>query len=622
MPRNRKPVAWLIGQLLRRRRTVLTAVCLVGVSLSVGVLLNDWRRTRLEVMETFRSDAAEHFERLWEEIEEAVNSGSSVAAFFQTVGSVDRRQFREFVVPHLARAPGLLALIWAPRVPNGARARFEANSRRGWGPGFRIFERGGQAGVRAAGRRPEYFPIYYREALTGTDGSRLVGYDLGGAPAHLEAVRRARDTGRPAMTARLRLIDGGEGVLVYWPVYRSGAPRATISERRLSLRGFVVAVFRIDQLVETSLAQSRTRGIQIALFDEGAPTGQRALYSHASLLKDAPGSWFGRRLLEAQIGSVLHWSSPLEVGGRRWLVSLTPTAAFVGARVGSDIWEDFLLWLVVTGFVGGYLFLLMRRTDEVERLVSSRTQELRQAHDQLLAEVGERTRAEAVARRLTQQVLSVQEEERRHLSRELHDEAGQSLTGLVLNLQLLHAEAPEDQTSLRRRLRDAGALARGTAERIRLLARGLRPPDLDTLGLNASLRGLCHEVARRTGLSIGYSGSDVLSLPDTVTICLYRTLQEALTNVARHAGARHVRVTLQDDAESVRLSVEDDGVGFDTWPLVSPRDPSRGIGLPGMQERLELLGGRLEIASRPGQGTRLVAQVPVMEAESADRVGV
>jgi signal transduction histidine kinase len=622
MARDRNPVAWLIGQLLRRRRTVLTAVCLVGTGLSAGVLFNDWQRTRLEVEEAFRGDATEHVERLREEVEEAVNGGASVAAFFQAVGSVDRGQFKEFVVPHLTRAAGLLALVWAPRVPGEARARFEADRRREWGPDFRIFERAGQAGVKTAGRRAEYFPVHYRETLTGTDSSRIVGYDLGGAPIHLEAIRRARDTGKPAMTESLHLIDGGDGVLVYWAVYRRGAPRATVAERRLNLQGFVVAVFRIDQLVESAFVESHSRGIQMALFDEGAPPGGRLLYSHPSPLADAPRSWFGQRLVDARIESGLQWLGPLGVGGRRWTIILTPTSAYVGARVSPDMLEHFLLGLVVTGFVGGYLFLLMRRTDAVEKQVASRTQDLQHAHDQLLAEVAERTRAEAVARRLTQQVLSVQEEERRRLSRELHDEAGQSLTGLVLHLQLLHAEAPEDQGSLRQRLRDAGALARGTAERIRLLARGLRPPVLDTLGLSASLRGLCDEVARRTGLSIQYTGTDSLPLPDTVTICLYRVLQEALTNVVKHAKARQVKVGLQEDAESVSISVEDDGLGFDTRTSMSSGDASGGIGLLGMQERLEQLGGRLEIASRPRQGTRILAQVPVMGVESANRVCV
>ncbi|HYL80193.1 MAG TPA: CHASE domain-containing protein [Candidatus Acidoferrum sp.] len=615
MPSNRNSWAWIVRQLLQHRRTVVTAVFLVGVLLSVGVLLGDWRRMRLEVEEAFRNDAAEEFGTLRQEIDEAVNSAASVADFFQTVGSVDQQKFQEFVVPHLTRAPGLLSLVWAPRVPDGSRGRFEAECRLKWGTSLGIFEGDGREQARAAGRRPEYFPVYYRESLTGSDNSQIVGNALGGVSTHLEALQRARDTGRPAMTASLPLIDGGDGVLVYYAIYRRGAPRDTVEERRNSLRGIVGAVFRIDQLVESSLKELSARRIDIRLFDEGASAADRLLYSRPSPPKKPRWSWFGQRLLEAQIRSGLQWTSSLDLGGRRWSASITPSAEYVSARVGSKMWANIVLGLVATGLVGGYLLVLMRRTDEVERLVASRTQELQQAHHRLLAEVGERTRAETVARRLTQQALSVQEEERQRLSRELHDEAGQSLTGLVLNLQLLDAEVPKDQASLRRRLREAGALARGTAERIRLLARGLRPPALDTLGLNASLRGLCHEVARRTGLAIEYTGSDVSPLPDAVSICLYRVLQEALTNVAKHACAGQVRVVLQDDAETVILSVEDDGLGFDTRGVIPPRNSS-GIGLLGMQERLDLLDGRLEIVSQPGRGTRVTAHVPVAEADS------
>lgn len=624
MPSDRNSWAWIVRQLLQHRRTVVIGVFLIGALLSVGVLLGDWRRMRLEVEEAFRSDASEEFGTLREEIQEAVNSAASVADFFQTVGSVDRRKFHEFVVPHLTRAPGLLALVWAPRIPDGSRRRFEAECRLAWGTTLGIFERDGREGTRAAGQRAEYFPVYFRETLVGPDSSQIAGYDLGGAPPHLEALQRARDTGLPAMTASLPLIDGGDGVLFYWPIYQRGAPRATVEERRKGLQGIVGAVFRIDELVESSLKELNARGIDISLFDEGASAADRLLYSRPSRSKKPRRSWFGQRLMEDHVRSGLQWTSSLDLGGRRWTASITPSAEYVTARVSPQMWANIFLGLLATGLVGGYLLVLMRRTDEVERLVASRTQELRQAHHRLLEEVGERTRAEEVARRLTQQALSVQEEERQRLSRELHDEAGQSLTGLVLHLQLLDAELPEDQTSLRRRLREAGALARGAAERIRLLARDLRPPGLDTLGLNASLRGLCHEIARRTGVSIGYTGSEVVRLPDTITICLYRVLQEALTNVVRHAGASQVQVVLQDDAETVILTVEDDGLGFDTGGVIPRRSSFQGIGLLGMQERLELVGGWLEITSRPGQGTRLTARIPatVVGAESASRVHV
>lgn len=165
-----------------------------------------------------------------------------------------------------------------------------------------------------------------------------------------------------------------------------------------------------------------------------------------------------------------------------------------------------------------------------------------------------------------------------------------------------------------------------TVEKIRLLARDLRPPGLDTLGLNASLKGLCDSVARQTAVSITYAGAEVSPLPDGVTICLYRVLQEALTNVVKHAHAERVRVRLRNGAESVFLSVEDDGQGFDPGAVKSPGNGdgkgngSRSLGLVGMQERLELVGGRLEIVSRRGHGTRLMARVPARGVEPADSV--
>jgi len=146
-------------------------------------------------------------------------------------------------------------------------------------------------------------------------------------------------------------------------------------------------------------------------------------------------------------------------------------------------------------------------------------------------------------------------------------------------------------------------------EQVRSLAQNLRPPSLDTVGLNATLEGFCLDFAEGTLLAVDYAGAEVPPLPQAVSICLYRFLQEALTNVIRHAQASQVSVALRCGARTVTLSVEDDGRGFDKQALVSG-----GIGLLGMRERLELVGGRLEIESQPGQGTRLTARVPLEKA--------
>jgi len=210
---------------------------------------------------------------------------------------------------------------------------------------------------------------------------------------------------------------------------------------------------------------------------------------------------------------------------------------------------------------------------------------------------------------LTRRLVSAQEEERGRLSRELHDEAGQALTALRISLGLIHDDIPPDAASLRHRLDDTMKLTESITDQLRFLAQALRPPGLEAAGLDSTLEGLCRDFMRRIQLPVEYAGADLRRVPDSVGIQLYRFLQEALTNISKHAQARRVRVALGYDGEVLSLSVEDDGVGFDVAGTCGAKSQG-GIGLIGMQERLDLLNGRLEITSQPGHGTRLLAKVP------------
>ena len=223
-------------------------------------------------------------------------------------------------------------------------------------------------------------------------------------------------------------------------------------------------------------------------------------------------------------------------------------------------------------------------------------------------DISRRKQAEKAIQTLARQAVYGQEEERRRLSRELHDEAGQSLTALKLSLELLRAEAPAEADPLRANLAQAITLADATMDRLRNLAHGLRPPALDTLGLDLTLQACCRDFARRGPLDIQYSGTRMPGLSDAMNICLYRVLQEALVNVVKHAQASQVHVGLDFKGESVRLTVEDDGLGMD---LSAGEQRLDGIGFLGMRERLELLGGSLALDSRPGQGLRLEALLPL-----------
>jgi PAS domain S-box-containing protein len=233
-----------------------------------------------------------------------------------------------------------------------------------------------------------------------------------------------------------------------------------------------------------------------------------------------------------------------------------------------------------------------------------------------------RKRAEEESRRyaerlqvLARRVVEVQEEERRRLARELHDEIGQALTAIGINLQVLGRSCGPEA---RPRLEDCIGVVRHAIEQVRGLALDLRPSMLDDFGLAAALRWLVDRQAERAGF-VGHFGapsSEAPLHPDLATAC-YRIAQEALTNVVRHARARHVWVGLEQDEAEVRLTIRDDGVGFD--PGEARRRGARGasLGLVGIQERAEMLGGRVAVESEPGHGAGVRAWFPATSTPSS-----
>ena len=212
--------------------------------------------------------------------------------------------------------------------------------------------------------------------------------------------------------------------------------------------------------------------------------------------------------------------------------------------------------------------------------------------------------------RLSRRLIDVQESERRRLAQDLHDDTGQALTALKISLELTRNELAKTSDHSKERLTDAVALTDETLQRIRTIAHGLRPPIIDTIGLNAALEGLCQNFEHHTGISVVYSGVDTQGNSGTIDICLYRILQEGLTNSVKHGEATRIDVKLNMSDQALYLSIADNGKGFDTNSILTTQDDT-GIGLIDMRERLESLHGHLEIQSQPGRGTRLVASVPL-----------
>jgi signal transduction histidine kinase len=255
----------------------------------------------------------------------------------------------------------------------------------------------------------------------------------------------------------------------------------------------------------------------------------------------------------------------------------------------NDIWETMLTALCLGAIIAGASVFRISSLEKESAEYQSATKQ-----------------AEKRLRQLSQQLVSSQEQERKALSRELHDEIGQLLTALRMelgNVERSHAAAGGEADT---HLDQAKKLAETTLKTTRDIAMGLRPAMLDLLGLGPALEWQTREYSRRykTPIQLDVAG-DLRDLPDPHRTYLYRIVQEGLTNCARHAHAKNIRVSLKDANGQLAVTVEDDGVGFDQHGGVS-----YGLGLLGITERVRELCGNIAIQSEPGKGTRLEVMLP------------
>jgi signal transduction histidine kinase len=262
----------------------------------------------------------------------------------------------------------------------------------------------------------------------------------------------------------------------------------------------------------------------------------------------------------------------------------------------NDIWETLLTALVVGTIIAGTSVF---RISSLEKESAAHRKASQQAEVRL--------------RHLSQQLVSSQEQERKALSRELHDEIGQLLTALRMELGNLERAQSARGAESDPHLDQAKKLAESTLRTTRDIAMGLRPAMLDVLGLGPALEWQAREYSRRynTPIQLEVDG-DLRDVPDPHRTYLYRIVQEGLTNCARHAQAKNIHVRLEDTSGSLAVVVEDDGVGFDQEGGVA-----YGLGLLGITERVRELCGQVSIHSEPGKGTRIAVRLPLNRENAA-----
>jgi signal transduction histidine kinase len=320
----------------------------------------------------------------------------------------------------------------------------------------------------------------------------------------------------------------------------------------------------------------------------------------------------GRGLL----GAILHGTAPLRVSriedhplSAGFPAHHPPMTSFLGAPImlhGRNLGN-----LYLTDKQGGDAF-----SDEDERLIlilaahaaisidNARLYE--QTNAALTQRVRELDEANAQLQRLTSLVINAQEEERRRLSRDLHDDTAQALTSLLVRMRLLARQAVKDE--VKHGLLDLLDLTTQALDDVRRMALDLRPSTLDDLGLVPAVESYAREFAERWGIDVRVSAAGGKRLARDIELIVYRIVQEALANIAKHAGATRVAIEFRREHDHLVVTVDDDGRGFDVAATLASRE--RGLGLFGMQERAQLAGGYLNLRSAPDTGTTVTLVVP------------
>ena len=328
-----------------------------------------------------------------------------------------------------------------------------------------------------------------------------------------------------------------------------------------------------------------------------------------------------------------------------WLAAAIASVLLIVGGTG-HISDDIPLWMGLANralsivVVWGTLFFLLQRRraetalqdarDSLEVRVHQRTSELAQVNKALVAEITERIETEQSLRTsekaleasrlalqhsqqelraLTARLLTAQEEERRRISRDLHDDINQRLAMVVVELEGLERTSPELSATLSSRLRSLQDNVAELSEDIRHLAYQYHPSVLDDLGLTVALQRLVEDFSQRAGLPCTFSYEHVPELvPPEIATCLYRLTQESLTNAGKHAQAARIGVVLRGIDEELILTIMDDGVGFDSN---EHRGSSPSLGLISMKERAHLIQGELQVESAPGRGTSIRIRIPL-----------
>jgi signal transduction histidine kinase len=539
----------------------------------------------------------------------------ALRALFASQGVVTRSQFQRFVhaLKLKDRFPGFDVVNYAVHVRREDRARFVESVRRDTSltpEGYPRFD------IKPPGERDEYFVLAYVEPMQGFEFA--FGRDLGAnvdsaSPQQIAAAQRqARDTGTlTASGVPISIRARGReymGLALRLAVYQAGLPTDTVDARRAAYLGSVGAGFGVEEMMKGVLTGEAAQYMRFSVFDVGAASelaGSSGDVKRLHLFDGGASARTRSQGVSDSEGAVFERVLPLAFAGRSWEVTFrAPKSAVIGLVDSALPWVVLGTGMLSSALLWGVLYSLASSRRRAVKIADEITKDLRASERELRASTEQ---IQAMSRRL----VELQESERREFSRELHDRVGQNLTALSISLDILCTELAQkaNQAELAR-LNDAAKLVEATHLTIQNVMTELRPPMLDDYGLLSAIQWYAADFTRRTGIEVSVRGDERMQrLSQAVEIGLFRIVQEAFTNIAKHAHATRIHISLQRSQRVVVMSILDNGVGLDAAVISAP-EFRQGLGVVNMRERAQAFGGEFELETGPAGGTEVIVRVP------------
>lgn len=370
----------------RWRKMPVAAPLILSIAavITFFIVASDTEQERIETAFQQRASvAADSLEKHWISY---IENLYSIYGLFITTGDIDSDKFKAFVSHNLERMPGTQALGWNPLVSRDQRATFELKAQERGRPGFQINERNVAGDLIRAGSRPIYVPVQYIEPYRGNE--KALGFDVYSNPIRKKAMDVARDTGKPAATARIDLVQETShqaGILVFLPVYHSGKLPDHLDDRRKRLRGFVVGVFRMGDVLATALKGLNISHTETFLFD-ATPVQQDVTLAAYRVTEEGSGALMPLSASKP-IENSLSSSTSFNIGGRNWRLLVTPTTQYLTEQRSWAAWGVLAGGLILTGLLGTFLLILTgrqiverRRAEELVELNKNLSNEVSQRH--------------------------------------------------------------------------------------------------------------------------------------------------------------------------------------------------------------------------------------------------